>query len=63
VQPDRHDYAIAMREFGQILTHFIQERRTLDPDIASRLTLSHQFAGPEMGLSLLAWLDIAEQEG
>lgn len=63
VPSDRHDYAIAMREFGQILTDFIQERRTLDPEVASRLKLSHQFVGREMGLSLLAWLDIAEQEG
>jgi len=63
VPASRHDYAIAMREFGQILSGLIQERRTLDPNTASRLKLSHKFAGPEMGLSLLACLDIAEQEG
>ena len=59
----QHDYAMAMREFGQILMDFIRERRTLDPDIAYRLKHSHVFDGPESAIGLLAWLDIAEQEG
>jgi len=58
----QHDYAIAMREFGQILTDFIRDRLTLDPDIAYRLKHSHVFDGPESAIGLLAWLDVAEQE-
>jgi len=59
----QHDYAIAMRELGQTLTDFIHDRRTLNPDIAYRLKHSHVFDGPESAIGLLAWLDVAEQEG
>jgi hypothetical protein len=62
LQPSDHDYAVAMREFGQMLGDMISNRQSISSHLAPCLMHSHELARSERALQLLAWIDAVERE-